>query len=253
MASDPYYWLARYYDRLFDLRRPFDIAHEKIIEPLLPHVKSACDLCCGTGTFALQLAQLGIPVFAVDLSTEMCRLARLKVRKTNMPVTVIHADMRSFRLPQQVDLITSDFDALNHVPNKSDLRKVMRCAARALRPGGHFAFDVNNRLSFEKVWGRTWFLEQDPIAMVMHGGHRKGTDRAWTDVEWFIRKGNTWTRQREHIEEVCWSAEEIRDAFAAEGFDRVRSWDAAPFFNDEYTKRGYRTFWRARRKPDAKG
>lgn len=253
MATGEYVWLARYYDLMFDLRRPFEAARETTIEPLLPEVRSACELCCGTGAFALQLAALGMPVYAVDLSREMCRITREKVRKTGLPVEVIRADMRSFRLPAQVDLITCEFDALNHVPEKSDLKRVMRCAARALRPGGHFVFDVNNRLAFEKVWGRHWFLERDPVVMMMHGGHRKGTDRAWTDVEWFVRKGKVWTRRSEHVEEVCWSAEEIRAAFAAAGFDKVRSWDAAPFFQDDFTKRGYRTFWRGRKRPDVRG
>lgn len=251
MPSDSYRWLARYYDHLFEFRRPFEAAREVIIEPLLPKVQTACDLCCGTGTFALTLAQLGISVYAIDLSKDMCRIARQKVRNTGLPVKVLHADMRDFRLPRPVDLITCEFDALNHVPDKRDLSKVMRCAARALNPGGHFTFDVNNRPAFENVWGSTWFLEKDPVAMVMHGGHKKGADKAWTDIEWFIRKGKTWTRRHEHVEEVCWSAAEIRHAFAAAGFDRVRCWDAAPFFNEELTQPGYRTFWRARRKPNA--
>lgn len=249
MASGPYRWLAKYYDHLFELRRPFEMARERILGPLLPNVNSACELCCGTGTFAILLAQLGIRVYAVDLSTEMCRITREKAKKTGLPIKVIHADMRDFRLPQPVDLITCEFDALNHVPNRKDLRRVIKSAARALRPGGHFTFDVNNRLAFERIWGSTWFLERDPVVMVMHGGHKKGSDRAWTDVEWFIRKGNIWTRHHEHVEEVCWSAAEIRDALSAAGFDQIRSWDAAPFFNDKFTRRGSRTFWRARKSP----
>jgi SAM-dependent methyltransferase len=156
--------------------------------------------------------------------------------------------MRDFRLPQTVDLITCEFDALNHLPQKRDLHRVLKCVVRALEPGGHFAFDVNNRLSFERVWSGTWFLDKDPVAMVMHGGHDRGTDRAWTDLEWFIRRGKTWTRHHEHVEEVCWSAAEIREGLRSAGFDRIRSWDAAPFFDgDAMTRPGMRTFWRARR------
>ncbi|MGJ5813292.1 class I SAM-dependent DNA methyltransferase [Paludibaculum fermentans] len=252
MASDTYRWLARYYDHLFEFRRQFDTARESVIGPVLPGVKAACDLCCGTGTLALELAAQGIEMYAVDLSPDMCRIARKKVRGTGLPVHVIQADMRTFVLPRQVDLVTCEFDALNHVPQKRDLGRVLRGVARALRPGGHFAFDVNNRRAFERVWSNTWFLEKDPIAMIMHGGHRRGSDRAWSDVEWFIRVGEKWTRHHEHIEEVCWSAPEIRTALAAAGFDQVKAWDAAPFFEDALTPAGNRTFWRARLKPVAK-
>lgn len=247
MASDTYRWLAKYYDHLFDSHGPFEAARHSIIGPILPHIDSACDLCCGTGTMALLLANRGIRTFAVDLSPDMCRIAREKARLTGVPIRVLRADMRDFRLPQTVDLITCEFDALNHVPRKQDLRRVLRSVARALRPGGHFAFDVNNRLAFERIWSNTWLLDRDPVAMVMHGGHQPGADKAWTNVEWFVRSGKCWKRYHEHVEEVCWSAVEIRGALTSAGFDRVRAWDAAPFFSDGLTRRGNRTFWRARK------
>jgi SAM-dependent methyltransferase len=247
VPSDTYRLLAKYYDHLFEFRRPFEAARKKIVAPLLPNVNSACDLCCGTGELALTFARKGIDTFAVDLSPEMCRITREKAKRESQKIRVIRADMRDFHLPHPVDLITCEFDAINHVPRKQDLRRVLKSVFRALRPGGYFVFDVNNRLAFERIWSNTWFLDKDPIAMVMHGGHKPGTDRAWTDVEWFIRKGKTWARFHEHVEEVCWNAAEISDALAGAGFDSVRSWDAAPMFNDALTRPGNRTFWRARK------
>ena len=248
MASGTYRWLAKYYDHLFDRRQEFEAARQHILGPIFPHVQSACDLCCGTGTAALLLAGRGVKTFAVDLSPDMCRLTRGKARLARLPIRVLRADMRHFRLPQPVDLITCEFDALNHLPRKQDLRPVAKSVARALQPGGHFAFDVNNRPAFERIWSKTWFIEKDPVAMVMHGGHEPGSDRAWIDVEWFVREGKSWKRHHEHIEEVCWTAAEIRDALAGAGFDRLRSWDAAPFFNDALTRPGNRTLWLARKK-----
>jgi SAM-dependent methyltransferase len=245
--SNTYHWLARYFDNLFEFRRPFEAARRRILGPILPDVRSACDLGCGTGTLAVRLARKGILMFAVDLSPEMCRRARRKAREAGVSVRVLRADMRDFRLPQTLDLITCEFDALNHVPAKRDLHRVLKRVARALEPGGHFAFDVNNRPAFEHIWPLTWFVDKDPVAMVMHGGHRRGTDRAWTDIEWFIRQRRTWRRHHEHFEEVCWSGDEMRDALARAGFDKVRAWDAAPFFNDALTRPGYRTFWLARK------
>jgi SAM-dependent methyltransferase len=247
MADGGYRWLAEYYDHLFELRRPFTAARKQVIGPILPEVQSACDLCCGTGTFALQLAGKGIETFAIDLSPRMCRITRQKARFMGLPVRVIQADMRSFRLPRSVDLVTCEFDALNHVPHKRDLRRVAKSVARVLRPGGHFTFDVNNRAAFEQVWSSTWFIEKDPVVLVMRGAHRPGTDRARTDAEWFIRTGKLWARRRERIEEVCWSAAEIREALAAAGFAGIKTWDAAPFFQDAMTRPGNRTFWRARK------
>ena len=246
MASDNYHWLAKYYDHLFEFRRPFTAARKTILGPILPGVASACDLCCGTGEMALLLAKKGIHTFAVDLSPEMCRITRKKAREQKVGLHVLEADMRNFKLPQLVDLVTCEFDALNHLPRKQDLKKALDSVSKSLRPGGYFFFDVNNQLAFERIWANTWFLEKDPVALVMHGGHKPGSSKAWTDVEWFVRTGKSWKRYHEHIEEVCWTTSEMRQGLRNAGFDLIRSWDAAPFFKEELTRPGNRTFWLAR-------
>ena len=248
-ANRPYTLLAEYYDRLFTLGRPWgEAAREGLLGPILPRLESACDLACGTGTTALALAGKGIKMFAVDLSPVMCRLAREKARRAGLALRVLQADMRAFRLPEPVDLVSCEFDALNHVPRKADLALVAKAVARALRPGGHFYFDVNNRLSFEKVWPLTWWIEKPGVAFVMHGGHDLARDRAWSDVEWFIRDGSRWRRRHERVEEVCWTSAEIRRALREAGFGQVRAWDAVPFFKDDPMIRpGYRTFYLARK------
>ena len=248
----PYKWLARYYDQLFlSSRSPADTVREQVLGRLLPRVKSACDLACGTGTTALSLAREGIKMYAVDLSPVMCRLAREKARRAGLPLRVLCADMRRFRLPEVVDLVTCEFDALNHVPRKTDLRKVARAVAKALRPGGYFYFDVNNRLGFERYWTSPWWIEKPGVVLVMRNGNDSRHDKAWCDIEWFIREGSLWRRHRERVDEVCWSREEIRCALVEAGFDRLCAWDGAPFFQKVHPliTRGCRTIYLARKSP----
>src|SRR4051794_16017862 len=136
MSSDTYRWLAKYYDHLFEFRRPFESARKRIVDPLLPRIESACDLGCGTGTFAVLLARRGIVRSAVNFSPDLCRPPRKKAGGAAVSLKVIQADMRDFQLPQPVNLITCEFDALNHVPAKRDLRRVLRSVRKALLPGG---------------------------------------------------------------------------------------------------------------------
>jgi SAM-dependent methyltransferase len=248
-AIPPYTLLAEHYDDLFWSYQPLgQAAREQILRQILPKVASACDLACGTGTSAIALARAGIKMQAVDISPTMCALARKKVRLARLNVPVLNADMRSFRLPEPVDLVTCEFDAINHLPRKADLARVIKAVARTLRPGGYFYFDVNNRLSFEKVWGRDWWIEKPGIALIMHGGHDHDCQKAYTDVEWFILKGSSWRRFRERVEEVCWTAAEIRSTLRQAGFEQVRSWDAKPFFREiRHIRRGFRTFYLARK------
>ncbi len=248
-ATNHYHWLSRYYDKVFSFAPGWgEPARRRILGPLLPHIKSACDLACGTGSTALALAGRGIKMYAVDLSPGMCRAAREKARRAGLSVRVLRADMRAFHLPEAVDLVTCEFDALNHVPHERDLARVAKAVARALRPGGHFYFDVNTTLSFRTMWPDTLWVDTPGVAVVMHGGYDRRRDRAWSEVEWFIREGSLWRRRRERVEEVCWTDAEIREALHKEGFDETRSWDAAPLLKADPTIRpGYRTYYLARK------
>ena len=215
---------------------------------ILPHLESACDLACGTGTTALMLARKGIRMYGVDISPTMRRLAREKSRRLGLPLRVIAGDMRDFRLPEPVDLILCEFDALNHVERKSDLALVGRAVSHALRPGGYFYFDVNNRLAFETIWPGTWWVERPGVALVMHGGYDTERDRGWTNLEWFLQEGRRWRRCRERIEQVAWTRAELTSTLRKSGFDRIRTFDATPFFTgDPRIRPGCRTFYLARK------
>ena len=245
----PYGLLAKYYDQLFTFHLSwYEIARERVLGRILPHVESACDLACGTGTTALALARKGIRMYGVDLSPTMRRLAREKSRLVGLPLRVVGGDMRDFRLPEPVDLVLCEFDALNHVGEKDDLALVGRAVSRALRPGGHFYFDVNNRLAFETIWPGTWWIEKPGVALVMHGGYDSQRDRGWSNLEWFIRQGSCWRRFRERIEQVAWTEAEMSATLHKAGFDRIRAFDATPFFTgDPRISPGCRTFYLARK------
>ncbi len=233
--NQPYRLLALYYDQLFEGHRAWlEEARQQILGRILPRTSVACDLACGTGTTALALARRGIKMFAVDASTSMCRIARKKARRVGANVRVLRADMRTFRLPEAVDLVTCEFDALNHVPRKQDLDRVAQAVARALRPGGYFFFDVNTRLAFKKFWPSTWWGERPGVAVCMHGGYDRRRDKGWSNVELFVRKGGLWQRSRERVEEVAWTGAEIRRSLHAAGFDKIRAWDEAPFVRGEW-------------------
>ena len=245
--------LAVHYDELFGpLRGPLEEARRRILGPLLGTVSTACDLACGTGTTAVELARRGILVWAVDLSPGMCRLAREKARRAGVCVRVLRADMRSFCLPRPVDLVLCECDALNHLPERRDLAQVFRRVAAALEPGGWFYFDVNNARGFERYWSGEFWIERPGLAAALHNRYDGRRRRASSDVDLFVRAGRLWRRYRERVEEVCWTAAEIRHQLAKAGFDRIRARDAAPFFRGYPDfDRGCRTVWLARKRTAA--
>ena len=220
---------------------------KQILGSILSRTASACDIACGTGETALELARKGIRMYAADLSREMCRLTAAKARRARLPLRVLHADMRDFRLPEPVDLILCEFDAVNHIPRKSDLARVAKAAKRALRPGGYFYFDVNNQLALRKLWPTPFWIEKPGVSVLMHGGYDAARDLAWIDVEMFRREGRLWRRSHERVEEICWTPAEVRQSLRSAGFASIRAWDAKPFFaGNPFVRRGYRTIYLAK-------
>ena len=255
-SSSPYTLLARFYDRLTPYAPGMNRhARRRILGRRLERFASACDLGCGTGETALEFARRGLRVFAVDNSPTLCRIAREKARRKGLAVRVLCADVRRFRLPEPVDLVTCEFATLNHLPRHTDLPRALRAVARALRPGGCFLFDVNNCRSFAEQIPKGEWVETRDFKLVIHGGYDPRRRRARLDFEWFLpakaglRNGKRWRHQRERVEHICWSEGEIRRALRRAGFHRIRFWDGVEVRPPmPGMRRGHDTYYLARKR-----
>lgn len=116
-------------------------AFEQLIRQYGIRFSSAADIGCGTGLFASYLsASRHIPVIGIDRSASMLTAAARNSSGHN--VQLLCQDIRALRLPCPVDLMTANFDTLNHVVLPIDLIRVFRRIFESLKPGGHFFFDV---------------------------------------------------------------------------------------------------------------
>jgi SAM-dependent methyltransferase len=141
--SRPYSRLAKAYDEAIGLPafRHIRGAFETLARRYGLRFRSAADIGCGTGLFARYLSDCwGAPVWAVDISPEMLRVAESNCLGAN--VRLLRQDIRCLQLPEPVDLVTSNFDALNHLTGEGDLRVAFQRIAGNLCPGGHLYFDL---------------------------------------------------------------------------------------------------------------
>ena len=116
---------------------------EELLEWLEVHhiqIHTALDLGCGTGVLCEALHDHGIETLGIDLSTDMIAIAQ--ERAPHLSYTV--ADMVTFSPSSRFDLVTCTGDALNHITDTCDLRKVIVNVWDALNPGGLFVFDLLN-------------------------------------------------------------------------------------------------------------
>ena len=224
----PYSLLARFYDRLTPgvpgMNR---FARTKMLAATLRRARTVCDLACGSGETAVDLARGGRVVHAVDSSAIFLRAVRAKAASAGVRVGTHRADLRSFRLPERVDLVLCEFAALNNLDRRGDLARAFRSVARALRPGGIFAFDVNTPHAFEVQTPRGEWIETPEFRLVMHGIPEEGGRRVPLHLEWFLPERGRFRHVRETIVHVAWTEGEIRRELARAGFEGIRTFDGA--------------------------
>jgi SAM-dependent methyltransferase len=246
--NPPYGLLARFYDDILaGIEGMNRAARGKMLGKSIGVVRSACDLACGSGETALDLARRGVGVHAVDLSPEFCRIARRKARREGLRLNVLRADMRDFRLPGPVDLVTCEFAALNNLSSPRDLEKVFRSVSRVLRPGGVFLFDVNTDLSLrEQCTGTHWF-EGEGFKLVLRG-RPDGRLRVRLDCDWFLPSGSLWKHVRETYWNIGWTDREVRRALRKAGLALLRFEDGMDVRPKGFVeKRGYDAYYLTKR------
>ena len=99
---------------------------------------NAMDLACGTGILCRILRDAGITAAGMDLSGGMITIAQ----KENPDIAFSVADMTTFAPKTQYDLVTCTGDAVNHIPEISDVETIFRNVYGYTAPGGYFVFDL---------------------------------------------------------------------------------------------------------------
>jgi len=124
--------------------RPMERLFEKLVDRFMIPFFSAADLGCGPGLFARYLSRRWrVPVFALDPSRAMLRLARRNCSGEN--VRLFRLDLRAMKFPSPVDLVTAHCGRIHHLVHPLDLGIALERIAANLRPGGHFLFDFRTQ------------------------------------------------------------------------------------------------------------
>ena len=100
--------------------------------------KNALDLGCGTGILCRMLREAGLSVRGMDLSPGMIAIAR----EENPGIPFDVGNMVTYRREERYDLITCTGDALNHIPELTDVEQILQNVYAQLAPGGSFVFDL---------------------------------------------------------------------------------------------------------------
>lgn len=136
--------------------------------------QQVCDLACGQGWLAREVARRGAHVTGVDLADSMLELARQYEAQERLGITYVHDDLQSLQ-----SLPDYSFDGVMcilalMVP--PDLRTIFQHCHRLLKPGGWFLFAITHPC-FETPFSH-WVTLEDGIAYRAVNGYTN--ERLWT-------------------------------------------------------------------------
>ena len=178
------------------------------------------DVCCGTGQLAEELVAHGYRVIGIDLSEPMLRHARANnaqaVEAGRATFTV--QDASSFRVDRPCAYAVSLFDALNHLPDASALRRCFDSVYSALSPRGLFVFDLNTAKGLAH-WNGIDIQDSEELTIINRGLYALGAERAFTSITGFRRRADgAYDRFREVVYETLFESNTVRALLAEAGF-----------------------------------
>lgn len=174
MSNVTYNDIAEWYDSYL---RENPIYREVVLPQLLELAgdvenQAVCDLACGQGWFARELARQGAQITGVDLADNLLTLARQYEKQEPQGIVYQQDDAQS-----AASLPDSNFDgivcvlALMDIP---DLQAVFQTARRILKPGGWLVFAITHPC-FELPYARWMTTDDGQIVRTVRGYFNEGS------------------------------------------------------------------------------
>ena len=163
--------IEEFYDRLapnYDAMTSFEkrfIQERPYFQVLIDrfHFRSALDAGCGSGFHSLLLAQLGVDVMGVDVSSEMLRLAEEHARAYNVQLRTLQGSFENLG-----DLVKERFasvfvmgNSLVHLLTSAELEKALRNFATVLDPQGLLCIQI---LNYERIVATRDYIQSEKQA-----------------------------------------------------------------------------------------
>ncbi|HSV97284.1 MAG TPA: class I SAM-dependent methyltransferase [Spirochaetota bacterium] len=187
---EPYTDLARSYDHILN-HVDYDQWYRYLRTIMFQYIEYPewiLEMGCGTGKFGAMFSRDDFPVYGMDRSVEMLRVAK---RRSYKNFRIFCADMTDFRVSRTFDFLFSVHDTMNYFLTYANVQKVLRSARRAMHDGSIFMFDITTEYNIRRYfdgrvtrhrtrgtmveWSNSYDEDRKIIRSTLEFRHRDGT------------------------------------------------------------------------------
>ena len=187
-----------------------------LLEPVRDRGGTVLELGCGSGLLTRYLVEAGHDVIATDASPAMLELARETVPDA--------AEVRQLVLPDdplpEVDAIVSIGHVLSYLSDEAAIERALVACARALRPGGVLALDLEDLEWTENNRDGSVAVREGDGWLIVLRRRVPAAGRFARDMTTFLRNDDgTWRRDNEYHENVLIDTSRVPALLAEHGVE----------------------------------
>ncbi len=184
------------------------------------------DLACGTGSLSVEFSKMGYEVIATDCSAEMLMEAQNKAFSQGQQIMFLCQKMEETDLYGTVRAIVCSLDSINHLSSIDDLNKTFAVLKNFIDDGGIMIFDVNTLYKHQNVLGNNTFVyDEKGVYCVWQNRLLNDNKTVNINLDFFVKKGSTYTRFNENFNEIAFTVDEIKKCFEQNGFKLINIFD----------------------------
>ena len=115
----------------------------KFIKKYKSHAKNILSLGCGTCNHEILLAKKGFKIVGIDVSEEMLRIARKKIKKAGLAkdIKIFRRNTQSFRFKKRFDIAIALFNIVGYQSEDVQFESTLINIYKSLTKNGVFMFD----------------------------------------------------------------------------------------------------------------
>lgn len=142
------------------------------------------DLGCGQGRMSIALAKQGLQVVGYDGSPDLLEEAKRRAAEQGADVAFVLGDMRELQGEGEFDAVINIGTAFGYIEDEEGDREIVRRVQQALKPGGCFLQETENRDYKLRQLYNTWDKMNDRLVFSRRAfNHQSGR---WTEeLSWY--------------------------------------------------------------------